>query len=865
MKYIYIYEKKINKRSSSINTLKDLTQNLFRINKSTIQSVLVNPRQIGAESTLYAQTKVAEFQSYIVEGTKAERDRTGDSTTTETQGEQLLHEETETNIAEEAVTVLNVIDTPGLFEHGAASDTIQDNETILKTIETCINREITKFHLILLRTFKKVFIFGGVLNRDNWLKGQKDTIEDQFETICGYRTKLIDLFSMIMFPRENQSNSNKNVTQESIVNQIKELYRKKQRNTPSNQNNLQKNILIIGRQHIGKTTLKNVLQDPCYIPTNSSLFSGAPSTILYPPFSVRDSNLSLTIIETSEPFNGSMRQKDTSMNNVHNFCIENNIRQVHLICFCTSFEAGVNDADIDILHKLVNYFGEQICSNLCLVITRCELKGERERQRLLDEIENDVNFRTVVPYFRQGIYFSGSISQDGVNRKDLELVTEQFETVYHYRRNLIQLFRNVKKPFNIDQRQRSQPEERRAILPVSISKIAALLIVLLSIYLFIPWQTTQPERPRRFELDKDWVDHFTNGFQAVNHLNRVIIFSSKDNLQLDSNDELHSFLLQQSTEMKNLLNKFNQINDLILENFSNWLSSFHSIQNEADDPETLDFFWKNITDIKETFERFVNEFPLEQSSQFDEFIRILTITSSNKQKIYDETWTQIPSDEQIHKKTEEIKFKSELEKRADEHYNKMLLSYKNRRGTKEDVEKALAAVKKAREEHIYAQTCLQSTVDQNQTIQFEQIKREYDLEFLTNITDEVKILSEHWSHFQQSFAILSQHIQFTKQILNDKLLTSGDERMSLMRTQSLIVKECHRQMRLIHQLCQALHISLKSMIDQLNNNEKYFRYGNEEQQYDYLQELNQPNEELSSILKSLIEFTQVEEKQDIDG
>ena len=89
--------------------------------------------------------------------------------------------------------------------------------------------------------------------------------------------------------------------------------------------------------------------------------------------------------------------------------------------------------------------------------------------------------------------------------------------------------------------------------------------------------------------------------------------------------------------------------------------------------------------------------------------------------------------------------------------------------------------------------------------------------------------------------------------------------MSLMRTQSLTVKECHRQMRLIHQLCQALRISLKSMIDQLNNNEKYLRCDNEQQRHDYLQELNQPNDELSSILKSLIEFTQVEEKQDIDG
>ena len=71
-------------------------------------------------------------------------------------------------------------------------------------------------------------------------------------------------------------------------------------------------------------------------------------------------------------------------------------------------------------------------------------------------------------------------------------------------------------------------------------------------------------------------------------------------------------------------------------------------------------------------------------------------------------------------------------------------------------------------------------------------------------------------------------------------------------------------MKLIHQLCQALQSSMKSMIEQLNDNEKYFRLETEQQRNDYLQQLNQQNEDFSSLLKSLIEFTQVEEKQDID-
>ncbi|CAF4681899.1 unnamed protein product, partial [Rotaria sp. Silwood2] len=44
--------------------------------------------------------------------------------------------------------VLNIIDTPGLFEHSNNEVDIRDNDMILKTIGICISMEITKFHVI---------------------------------------------------------------------------------------------------------------------------------------------------------------------------------------------------------------------------------------------------------------------------------------------------------------------------------------------------------------------------------------------------------------------------------------------------------------------------------------------------------------------------------------------------------------------------------------------------------------------------------------------------------------------------------------------------------------------------------------------
>ncbi len=44
--------------------------------------------------------------------------------------------------------VLNVIDTPGLFERSSNEMDLRDNEAILKTIGFCINLQITSFHAI---------------------------------------------------------------------------------------------------------------------------------------------------------------------------------------------------------------------------------------------------------------------------------------------------------------------------------------------------------------------------------------------------------------------------------------------------------------------------------------------------------------------------------------------------------------------------------------------------------------------------------------------------------------------------------------------------------------------------------------------
>ncbi|CAF2979971.1 unnamed protein product [Rotaria socialis] len=195
-----------------------------RTGKSTIKKVLVDPTTVADEMKLAAQTRTATIESYIID---------------------------------DNATVLNIIDTPGLFERGSSEINWQDNKAILKTIETCIAREITKFHLVcfcasfesgvheedvkamkllidflgpdltnnaclivtrcesknekqradlkheiendtmfkpLAGYFKKGILFSGTLDHDSW-NNATDNLYYQFETVVSYREKLIDLLT----------------------------------------------------------------------------------------------------------------------------------------------------------------------------------------------------------------------------------------------------------------------------------------------------------------------------------------------------------------------------------------------------------------------------------------------------------------------------------------------------------------------------------------------------------------------------------------------------------------------------------------------------------------------------------------------
>ena len=195
-----------------------------RTGKSTIKMLLVDPTTVPSDLTLKSDTRDPVFESFHIN---------------------------------ENGMILNVIDTPGLFEHSNSEVDMRDNQMIMRTIEICANRELTKFHVICfcvaittginkedieslrsladflgeevsrnsclivtrcesknefqrqkMRTelmediyFKEIahffqlgIFFSGSLNPDDYEQGS-ESLYEQYFTICDYRADLIRLFT----------------------------------------------------------------------------------------------------------------------------------------------------------------------------------------------------------------------------------------------------------------------------------------------------------------------------------------------------------------------------------------------------------------------------------------------------------------------------------------------------------------------------------------------------------------------------------------------------------------------------------------------------------------------------------------------
>lgn len=232
----------------------------------------------------------------------------------------------------------------------------------------------------------------------------------------------------------------------------------------------QKNIVLIGRCRVGKSAIKSLIIDPTYVCDELSLHAGKRET-LFESLYFNDSHTFLNFLDTPGLFERSFseistRDNETILQTIE-MCINRQLTKLHVICFCISITCGINSEGIESLKLLINFLGQNISENSCLIITRCESICEEQREKLRCELMEDTYFREIASFFKLGIYFSGSLnSYDFAMGNDS--LYEQFLTISDYRTKLIELFTSDIEPIRINEFLTSeilllrQEERRRA-------------------------------------------------------------------------------------------------------------------------------------------------------------------------------------------------------------------------------------------------------------------------------------------------------------------------------------------------------------------------------------------------------------------
>ncbi|CAF4118336.1 unnamed protein product, partial [Rotaria magnacalcarata] len=253
-----------------------------------------------------------------------------------------------------------------------------------------------------------------------------------------------------------------------------------------------RNIMLIERTRTGKSTIKSLLVDPTVVPTDLTLKSDSRDP-LFETFHVSDNKIVLNIIDTPGLFEHGddemkLRDNDAILNTIE-VCVNRGITKFHVVCFCAAVTAGLKREDIDSLRLLVKFLGneisknscliitrceskavtaglkredidslrllvkflgDEISKNSCLIITRCESKDEQQREKMSKELSEDIYFKEIAPFFKLGIYFSGSLNPDDYNKAN-ESLYDQYSTISDYRIKLIELFTSSIEPFPLSE------------------------------------------------------------------------------------------------------------------------------------------------------------------------------------------------------------------------------------------------------------------------------------------------------------------------------------------------------------------------------------------------------------------------------
>jgi len=186
---------------------------------------------------------------------------------------------------------------------------------------------------------------------------------------------------------------------------------------------VQRNVVLLGKSGVGKTTCIEVLKDASYCtPRGYSLLSSSVDSV-YTPLVIHNGegkSYSINVIDTPGLFEvrtstANKRSNDDILHSITD-CIKGSITSISCVFIVVPFTSVLNQEDLQALNAIKEFLGtsETVRSKVFLVFSKADaFQLENLSDRLNEFLESEIS-KLYLEFCLGGIYFTGAISGESV-------------------------------------------------------------------------------------------------------------------------------------------------------------------------------------------------------------------------------------------------------------------------------------------------------------------------------------------------------------------------------------------------------------------------------------------------------------------
>jgi len=178
-----------------------------------------------------------------------------------------------------------------------------------------------------------------------------------------------------------------------------------------------KNVLIIGKSGVGKSTIFQTVQNSSHIPPPRKLFAQTSKPVLHPIVTIVDGkHYSINVIDTPGLYevrrNAEEKRTNDQILNLVQSCINQSVTSLSTVMVTFKLGDTLTDQDISLIHILKSFLPSKLRQNTILVFTHAEDVADDQIKDRVAEFEKDGSMKDLRDLCAGGVFFFGTTDCD---------------------------------------------------------------------------------------------------------------------------------------------------------------------------------------------------------------------------------------------------------------------------------------------------------------------------------------------------------------------------------------------------------------------------------------------------------------------